>query len=46
MINVLSKYQYSNVFLLNIDVNVSITTFKYNLKTYVLHNTVEQKYPR
>ena len=35
-----------NVLLLNIDVNVSITTFKHNLKTYLLHNTVELKYPR
>ena len=34
-----------NVLLLNIDVNVSITTFKHNLKTYLLHNTVELKYP-
>ena len=35
-----------NVLLLNIDENVSITTFKHNLKTYLLHNTVELKYPR
>ena len=35
-----------NVLLLNIYVNVSITTFKHNLKTYLLHNTVELKYPR
>ena len=35
-----------NVLLLNIDVNVSIITFKHNLKTYLLHNTVELKYPR
>ena len=34
-----------NVLLLNIDVNVSITTFKHNLKTYLLHNTVELNYP-
>ena len=32
--------------LLNIDVNVSITTFKHNLETYLLDNTVELKYPR
>ena len=35
-----------NVLLLNIVVNVSITTFKHNLKTYLLHHTVELKYPR
>ena len=35
-----------NVLLLNINVNVSITTFKHNLKTYLLHNTVELKHPR
>ena len=35
-----------NVLLLSINVNVSITTFKHNLKTYLLHNTVELKYPR
>ena len=29
-----------NVLLLNIDVNVLITTFKHNLKTYLLHNKV------
>ena len=34
------------VLMLNIDVNVSITTFKHYLKTYLLHNTVELKYPR
>ena len=33
------------VLLLNIDVNVSINSFKHNLKTYLLHNTVELKYP-
>ena len=27
-------------------VNVSISTFKHNLKTYLLHHTVELKYPR
>ena len=27
-----------NVLLVNIDVNVSISTFKHNLKTYLLHN--------
>ena len=35
-----------NVLLVNIDVNVSISTFKHNLKTYLLHHTVELKYPR
>ena len=35
-----------NVLLLNIDVNLSLTTFKHNLKTYLLHNTVELKYRR
>ena len=30
-----------SVLLLNIDVNVSITTFKHTLKTYLLHNTTE-----
>ena len=35
-----------NVLQLNIDVNISITTFKHNLKTYLLHNTVELTYPR
>ena len=34
-----------HVLLSNIDVNVSITTFKHNLKTYLLQNTVELKYP-
>ena len=35
-----------NVLLLDNDVNVSINTFEHNLKTYLLHNTVELKYPR
>ena len=35
-----------NVLMLNIDENVSITTFKHNLKTYLLHNTTVLKYPR
>ena len=35
-----------NVLLLNIDVNDSIATVKHNLKIYLLHNTVELKYPR
>ena len=35
-----------NVLLLNTDVNVSIPTFNHNLKTYLLHNTIELKHPR
>ena len=35
-----------NMLLLNIDLNVLITTFKHNFKTYLLHNTVELIYPR
>ena len=35
-----------NGLLLNIDVNVSTTTFKHNLKTYLLHNIVELKNPK
>ena len=33
-----------NVLVLSIDVNVSITIFKRNLKTYLLHNSVILKY--
>ena len=35
-----------NVLVLRIDVNVSITIFKRNLKTYLLHNSVILKYTR
>ena len=35
-----------NVLVLNIDVNVSITIFKRNLKTYLLHNSVVLKYSK
>ena len=33
-----------NVLVLNIDVDVSITIFKRNLKTYLIHNSVILKY--
>ena len=32
--------------MLNINLIVSIPTFKHNLKTYLLHNAVELKYTR
>ena len=35
-----------NVLVLNIDVDVPITRFKHNLKTYLLHNDVVLKYSR
>ena len=35
-----------NALVLSIDVNVSITIFKRNLKTYLLHNSVTLKYTR
>ena len=35
-----------NTLVLNIDVNVSIYTFKYKLKIFLLHNEIQLKYSK